>query len=104
MKAVHLLTNVLHSNFQLKEINLSYTKLSTADAIKIFEGMKNISNLEAISIRHNMITDEAAESIATILSHNNKLKSLDLSANYFRCKGFVKIFKFFKEHEVLEKN
>ena len=91
-RAAEELAQVLLHNNLLQEFNLSYNKISTLDAIMIFEGMQNMSNLIAIDISHNMISDKAAESIAIVLSHNNKLTSLDLSSNYFRSKGFVKIF------------
>ena len=88
------LANVLlHSNL-LQEFDLSYNSLSTSAAINIFKGMRNITHLIVINISHNMITDEAAEDIATVLSCNNKIQSLDLSCNYFTSKGFIKIFKF----------
>ena len=40
--------------------------------------MKNISKLKAIDIGHNMITDEAADIIGTVLSHNNNLQKLNV--------------------------
>ena len=75
----------------LQVLDLSYNSLSTSNAVIIFKGIRGISNLKAIDISYNTITDEAAESIATVLSHNNKLQSLNLLSNYFRSEGFVKI-------------
>ena len=100
--ADELATILLHS-ILLHELDLSYNNLSTSDTVKIFKGMKNISNLETINISHNMITDEAAEDIATVLYHNNKLKSLNLSSNYFRSEGFTKIFDGVKNIVYLKK-
>ena len=92
-EAADELATTLFHNSLLHELDLSYNNLSTSDAVKIFNGMKNISHLMTLNISHNMITDEAAEIIATVLSHNNKLQSLNLSYNYFTSKGFVKIFE-----------
>ena len=86
--ANELATVLLHSTL-LRKLDLSCNNLSTSDAVKIFNGMGNISNLETINISHNKITDDAAESIAAIFSHNNQLKSLDLSFNYFRSRGCI---------------
>ena len=91
-EVVDELATVLYHNTSLKHLYFSYNDLSSLSTIKIFQGMKNISKLETIDISHNMITDEAAEAIATVLSHNNKLESLDLSYNYFGCEGFAKMF------------
>ena len=100
--ADQLATLLLHNIF-LRELDLRYNNLSTSDAVKIFSGLKNISNLVTIDISHNMITDEAAEIIATVLSCNNKLQSLDLSCNHFTSEGFVNIFEHLKNIVYLKK-
>ena len=97
------LATVLHRNILLQEIDLSYNSLSTSDAVKVFQGIRNISNLEAINISHNMITDEAAEYLASVLSRSNKLKSLDLSSNLFTDEAFVTIFQGLKNIMYLRK-
>ena len=102
-KAADELATVLHHNISLQELELSHNNISTLDAEKIFEGMRSMSNLITVSISHNMITDEVAEKIAIILSRNNKLTSLDLSSNFFRSKGFVKIFDGMKSIVCLRK-
>ena len=86
----------------LQELDLSHSNLSASDVEKIFYGMKNISSLKAINISHNIISDQAADIIATFLSHS-KLKSLDLSSNHFRSEGFVKICESLKNHICLRK-
>ena len=97
------LPTFLLPNTLLQEINLSYINLSPSNTIKIFEGMKNMSNLITVNISHNMINNEAAEIIATVLSHNNKLQSLDLSCNHLSSEGFVKIFECLKSIHYLRK-
>ena len=92
-KAVDELANVLLHTTLLQALDISCNRLSSSDTVKIFKGMKNISSLRTVNISHNLITDAAAENIANVLFHNNKLNSLDLSSNYFKCKGFVKIFE-----------
>ena len=65
--------------------------------------MKNVVSLETINISYNMVTDEAAESIATVLYHNHKLQSLDLSSNCFTPEGLVIIFDHLKSAVYLRK-
>ena len=99
--AKELATLLLYSS-KLKEIDLSHTDLSTTDAIKVFEGMRNISDFVAIDISHNMIADEAADSIAHVLHCNTKLKEFDMSHNNFSASGIVKIFQEIKEFSSLK--
>ena len=96
-EAAKELATLLQYSSKLTEINLSHNDLSTTDTIKVFEGMKNISDLIAIDISHNMICDEAADSIANVLFYNIKLKELDVSHNYFSAPGVVKIFQEMKK-------
>ena len=92
-EAADELAIVLLRNTNLEKLNLGFNDLSTSGFIKIFKGMKNISNLKTINIySNNMITDEAADSIATVLSHNSKLKRLDMSFNYLGSKTCIEIF------------
>ena len=76
---------------------MSHNDLSTTDAIKVFKGIKNISDLVAMNISHNMITDEATDSIANVLLRNTKLKELDVSHNNFSASGIVNIFQEMKK-------
>ena len=92
-EAAKELATVLLNNIKLKEIDLSHNDLSTSDIIKVFEGMKNMSDLIAIDISHNMITDEAADNIASVLVSNTKLMELDVSHNSFAALGVIKIFE-----------
>ena len=89
--ADELATFLFHCT-SLQELDLSYNNLSASDAMKIFNRMKNISSLLTLNISHNIITDEAADTIATVLSHN-RLNSLDLSSNHFKSEGLVEICK-----------
>ena len=91
-EAAEELATVLLCNTKLEKLDLSFNDLSTTDIVKIFKGMENILNLKEINIGYNMITDYAADSIATVLSHNSKLETFDMSSNYLGSKGCTKIF------------
>ena len=61
--------------------------------MKIAKGLQNISSLTAINIHHNNISEEAADDIAVLISHNTKLNILGLghiftahfSSSYIKC-------------------
>ena len=61
--------------------------------IKISIALKNISTLIAFDIGDNNIGEKAADAIATFLSHNTKLKELNLHNNQFGTVGIIKIAK-----------
>ena len=64
--------------------------------------MKNISSLVKINVSHNEIIDEAADSIVTVLSHNSKFQTMNMSFNYLRSKGCIEIFKQNEKHFVFK--
>ena len=92
-KAADELATVLLYNIILQEFDMSYNRLSTSDAVKIFKGMKSISYLITLNISHNMITDEAADELAIVLLNNTSLQKIDLSFNHLTASGAIKIFK-----------
>ena len=75
-------------NSELKILDLCHNNLQTSGTIKICK--TNISKLINLNISHNNITKDAADSIATFLTHNNKLQVLDLSYNELGCKDIFK--------------
>ena len=87
-----LVITLLNST-ELEELDLSYNRLSTSDAARIFKGMKNISNLTALNVSHNLICDEAADELAIVLLHNTNLEKLDFGFNDLSTSDIIKIFK-----------
>jgi len=82
----------LSQNCKLEQLDLCFNKLQTVGAIKIAE-TSNITTLRKLNIRCNEITKDAAESIAYFLSHNCKLKHLDLSHNKLHATGTNRIIQ-----------
>ena len=87
------LAEILSHNVGLKELDLSYNCLHATGAMTIFKGMKSIWHLSKFNVSHNGITDEIANDLAEILSHNVGLKELDLSYNCLHATGAMTIFK-----------
>ena len=86
------ITAVLNNNIKLKELDLSHNNIQAIGTTQIFQNT-TISSLNKLNISHNNITDEAAEDIATFISHNNELEELDICHNSLQAAGVVKIFK-----------
>ena len=56
-EAAKELATLLQYSSKLTEINFSHNNLSTTDAVKFFKGMKSVSDLVAIDISYNMISE-----------------------------------------------
>ena len=65
------IASFISHNAKLEELDLSHNKLEAAGAVKICK--TNIFNLIKFKISHNNITDQAADEIASFISHNAKL-------------------------------
>ena len=100
-EAAHSIAAVLSHNSKLKELNLSINQLQTSNIVIIFSSLKNATNLKKIHINGNMITDEAADNIAVVLSRNAQLEELDISCNNLQTAGIVKIFGSIKDTPTL---
>ena len=57
-------------------VRLGGNSLQTEGAIKIAKALQNTTHLTIFDMRYNNINDEAADDIATVLSHNTKLQQL----------------------------
>ena len=78
-QAANSIAEVLANNKQLEEIDLSRNNLRAVSAIKIFNGMKNLSNLIKLDVSGNHIADKEAyegiEIIAPIVSQISHLST-----------------------------
>ena len=106
-QAANAIAQVLANNKQLEEIDLCNSDLRPIGAIKIFNGMKNLSNLIKLDVSRNDIADEeayegteilapivsqishlsnkpvtytAVQRLAFVLDHNPKLQKLGVSS------------------------
>ena len=76
---------------KLQELYLYNNNFKTTGMIKIAKGLQNISSLRVFSIGCNSIGKEAADDVATVLSHNPRLTEVYLYNNNFKTAGMIKI-------------
>ena len=76
---------------KLQELYLYNNNFKTIGMIKISKGLRNISSLRVFSIGCNHVGKEAADDVATVLSHNSRLKEIYLYNNNFKTAGMIKI-------------
>ena len=101
-EAAHDIAALLSHNPELKELDLSNNLMQATGATRIFNVI--IANLNKMNICNNVITDEAADAMANFLSQSSKLKEFDVSYNYIRAVGAVKIFQAIKRSNVSKLN
>ena len=87
------IATVLCHNTKLQGIDLGNNNFKTTGMMKIAKSLQNISSLIVFSISNNMVGEEAADDIATVLCHNTKLQGIDLGNNNFKTTGMMKIAK-----------
>ena len=92
-EAANNLAVALSYSIKLEHLVLCHNNIQSADAIKIFQGMKNLSSLTHINVTHNNISINAAHDLAVVLSHNIKLKKLILNHNKLSTDGAIIIFQ-----------
>ena len=90
-QAADYIATFLSRNTNLKVLDLSHNQLLSAGAIKVCK--TKILKLVTFKMNHNSITAEAANDIASFLSHNKNLQVLDLSCNDLKGSGCKNILK-----------
>ena len=61
---------VLSHNTKLQAVRLGGNNLQSVGAIKIAKGLSNVENISVFDLSKSIISKEAADYIANILSHN----------------------------------
>ena len=87
------IADVIYQNTQLREFSIRLTKLSRNGIECITRALCSTKHLRELKIEGIgvSVTDEAAESIAAVVSSNNKLQIFDISKTNFSPVGFTKI-------------
>ena len=85
------IATVLSCNNNLRILCLDNNSFKTVGMIKIAKALQNVSTFAKFNISHNRAGEEAADDIATVLSHNTNLKEVYLQDNGFKTVGMIKI-------------
>ena len=96
------IATILSHNVQLHAVYLHGNSFKTVGIIKITKSLQNVSTLIVFSIGNNEVGEEAADEVATVLSHNTNLKELYLYKNNFKTVGMIKITKALRNISTLE--
>ena len=92
-QGAEMITQILLEATSLKVLSIANAKLNTTMAIKIFTALEKIFLLQILSLNNNNIDDEAADSIATVISNNHQLEKLNFSCNKFSASGLSPVIK-----------
>ena len=91
---------VVSANAYLKEIYIC--NLQTASTKILSKLLQAICTLSRLHIGYNSISDELANDIATVVSHNTKLKEIEIIENEIQTTGAVKMMKGLQRINTLE--
>ena len=90
--AANDIASVLSNNDNLEVLDVSDNYFTTYGILIIFSS-KNLSSLTELYVNRNQLTEEAADTLASVISQNNKLQVLNISRNNFCTHGVIKIAK-----------
>jgi len=86
------LASAVISNSSLEDLRLKSNKLTTRGVVKIAKSLSCISTLKVLNIRHNQVTEEAADALSSAISNNTYMEYLWLSNNNLQA-GVLKILR-----------
>ena len=89
-------------NQHLTELNISRNSLTVMASIQLAKALQSIKTLRTLIMNNCEITDDAAEDIATVISHNPFLKELNVSWNKLTGIGTTKLFNSLKDIRYLQ--
>ena len=78
---VYLISAFLHSNINIKELNISSNYISDDGALAVSEFFRNNNTLLELNVSDNEITSEGVVMILESIHSNNPLHNLNLSGN-----------------------
>ena len=82
------LSQVLHHNSTMQELDLSDNSISDAGAVALAQALHHNSTMQKLDLSNNSISDDGAVALAQAL-HNSTMQKLDLSNNSISDDGAV---------------
>ena len=92
-KAADHIAAAISCNTKLQEIDISGNDLHTTDVRNIMKALQGIHTLKMLYLGNNVISCEAADDIAAVISCNTKLQEIDISENNLQTAGVRIIMK-----------
>ena len=86
------LTTVIANNKSLQNLHLRNNNFKSRGAVKIMQSLSTLKTFKSLNLGGNLITEDASDSIASVISNNPDLTELYLGSNYL-ANGLVKIAK-----------
>ena len=90
------ISSMVENNNSLKKLFLADNNLKVEDIIYISKSLCKISSLEILELQNNIMTEEAAEEIASVILSNTGIKELYLGNNHLQA-GVIKISRALKK-------
>ena len=102
----HKFTEVVSTNFALlvyQNVNLEHLSLSNCSIkdIKCFKSLQNLKSLRSLDFSFNVLNDEAAVTVAKVISNNASLSCMSLSKCALTDFGLMEILKSMKKHSYI---
>ena len=94
---------VISGNACLQELYICRKNIQTTGAKVIIKALQGTRILTKIHFGNNIISDEAANDIAAVVSSNTKLKEIEISGSKLQTTGAIKIMKVLQGIFTLEK-
>ena len=90
-QGAEMIAAVLVETISLAKLDLSNTMLNSFKAAKICDASNSITSLKILNLNYNDIDNEAAKSIAAVISNNNFIEEMNLSHNKLSYTGVLNI-------------
>ena len=100
-KAANIIAAILANNGDIQELIINNCCLSSHGAKSIMLSLKNDS-LMKLSLYSNFITDEAADDIADVVSHNTAMEEFSIGENKLQAKGMATLLLSLKKLKSLK--
>ena len=100
-KAANLIAEILANNGHIQELTINDCCLNSRETKSIMLSLKN-DGLTKLSLYSNLITDEAADDIADVVSHNTAMEEFSIGENKLQAKGMATLLLSLKELKSLK--